>query len=384
MGVYERDSPFWWMALEGTEIRRSTKIPIGAGAAKRESRAEAEAVYRAAMGDLARGTFKLPTKKQARTFRQHAMWYLEHVTVQHRTRARERSAILTLVAHFGDEPLTSLTTPQFEAWKLLRAKQVKQSTVNRELEVLKPLLGSAVPQYLDTNPASAVKKFRLRFPPIAILSVEAEAAILAVCSPAERAFILLGLDALLRLSDVRRLRAEHDKGTYLEIVDPKVEAYKVPVSSRLRAALDALEPKGGYYFPRRYGVRGQGEQPRGNDNWHPISPATAQAIFTAICVRAEVPCGRAAGAITYHSLRHTGATRAARHVKLTVVQRLGGWKSLTQLARYDHPEDPESVRAVEAIAPREQDVNQSTAEHVRSMQTTTEQRPAPTARSYRA
>jgi hypothetical protein len=46
-------------------------------------------------------------------------------------------------------------------------------------------------------------------------------------------------------------------------------------------------------------------------------------------------------------------------VKLTVVQRLGGWKSLEQLARYDHPEDPEMARAVEAIGQREPDVIQT-------------------------
>lgn len=358
MAVYARpDSPFWWMLIEGHDQRLSTKIPIGHGAAKARSRAEAEDIYRAAMGDLARGTFKLPTAKRARSFRQHATWYRTHVTITHRSKARETSAIKHLIAAFGDTPLSDLSTAQIERWKLARANVVKQSTVNRELEVLKPLLGSAVPEYLDANPAGAVKKFRLRFPPIAILTPEAEEAILRVCSPVERAFVLLGLDALLRLSDVRRLRQEHDRGLWLEIVDPKVEAYKVPVSRRLRAALDVLEPKGGYYFPRRYGVRGKGAQARGNTNWHPISATTAHAIFAAICHRADVPSGRTRGGITYHSLRHTGATRAARSVKLTVVQRLGGWKSLTQLARYDHPDDPEIMRAVEAIGAREPHVS---------------------------
>jgi integrase len=339
MAVYQRDSPFWWMLLEGSGHRLSTKVPIGTtAAAKKASRLEAEDIYRAAMGDLARGTFKLPTAKQPRTFRQHATWYRDHVTTTHRSQQRERSAIVGLIRRFGDTPLSDLTTAAIEAWKLARAKVVKQSTVNRELEVLKPLLQSAAPQYLDVNPARAVAKFRLRYPPIALLTPEAEAAILAVASPAERAFVLLGLDALLRLSDVRRLRVEHDHGAYLQIIDPKVEAYKVPVSTRLRAALDALAPKGGYYFPRKYG-----------GTWHAISAVTAHAYFAGLCRRAGVITGRAAGGVTFHGLRHTGATRAARVVKLTVVQRLGGWKNLTQLARYDHPDDPESVRAVEAI-----------------------------------
>src|SRR6476469_2113151 len=161
MGVYERDSPYWWMHLESTDTRRSTKIPIGPAPARKRSREEAETVYRAAMGDLARGTFRLPTQKAARSFRQHAEWYREHVTAGHRSHARERSAIGRLIDVFADTPLMAITTAQIEQWKLGRAKVVKPSTVNRELEVLKPILGSAVPTYLDVNPAAAIRKFRL-------------------------------------------------------------------------------------------------------------------------------------------------------------------------------------------------------------------------------
>jgi integrase len=164
--------------------------------------------------------------------------------------------------------------------------------------------------------------------------------LLAVASPAERAFLLLGLDALLRCGDARRLKVEHDHGSHLELVDPKVEAYKVPVSTRLRAALDALRPVEGFYFPRKH-----------KGAWRAMGHNSAFTLFRDLCVRADIPTGRTAG-ITYHGLRHTGATRAARSVKLTVVQRLGGWKSLTQLARYDHPDDPEIIRAVEAIGAR--------------------------------
>jgi integrase len=342
MGVYARaDSRFWWMWLEGTATRTSTRIPIGSRSARTTSRADAEGIYRAAMGDLARGVFRLPTATKARTFREHAAWYRDAVTATHRSAARERSAITRLIDAFGDTLLSQLQTPEIDRWKLARATRVKQSTVNRELEVLKPLLASAVPEFLLHNPASAVRRFRSRYPPIAILTPDAEDAIFAVVSPAGRAFVLLGLDALLRSSDARRLKVEHDHGAHLVLVDTKVETYKVPVSTRLRAALDVLEPKDGFYFPRKYGGK-----------WAPMNPNTAFLLFRAICDRADVPNGRKAGGVTYHALRHTGATRAAKHVKLTAVQGLGGWKSLTQLERYDHPDDPKLVRGVNAIGSR--------------------------------
>ena len=332
------------MWLEGTKppIRMSTGIPIGTGTARKQSRADAEEVYRAAMGDLARGTFKLPKTKAARTFRAHAEWYRDHVTTHHRGHRRARSIIKALIAVFGDLPLRDLTEARIEEWKTARAKEIQKVSVNRELDVLKPLLRSAVPAYLDVNPAQDVKRFRTRNRPITILSESAEDALLEAAGPAERAMVLLGLDALLRLGDVRTLRAEHDRGTYLDIIDPKTEPYKVPVSRRLRKALDALTPQGGFYFPRRY-----------KEKWAPMGEGTAWQMFRSLCDRALVPAGRDAGGITFHGLRHTGATRATRAVKLTVVQRLGGWKSLKQLARYDHPEDAEIVRAVEAIGSRD-------------------------------
>lgn len=342
MAVYERrDSRFWWMLLEGAGVRKSTGIPKGRGAARTASRQDAEKIYAAAMGDLARGKFLIFKPKPTRTFREHAEWYRDHVSAHHRGHRRERSIIKALIAEFGDCALATLDAERIEEWKTKRTAGHARTSVNRELEVLKPLLKSAIPKYLEHNPADRVSRFATRRAPIAILSESAEDALLAHASPAERAMVLLGLDALLRLGDVRRLKAEHDKGDHLVLVDPKVEEYKVPVSQRLRAALDALTPQGGFYFPRRYGAK-----------WAAMGEGTAWAMFHALCVRANVPTGRKMGGITFHSLRHTGATRAAKHVKLTVVRDLGGWKSLKQLERYDHPDNPELIRAVEAIGSR--------------------------------
>lgn len=340
MGVYRRpDSRYWWIWLDGSTppIRFCSRIVIGSKHAQRESYAEAEDIYRAAMGDLARGVFELPTARPARTFREHAEWYREHITPTHRGHVRERSMIGKLMAYFGDTLLTALDC---EAWKFARAKQVKPSTVNRELDILKAMLRAAVPMYLKTNPATPVKKFRVREVPIRLLSREDETKIAAKATKDEWAFVLLGLDALLRCGDARRLHERDDHGAYLELGDSKVDTYKVPVSKRLRAALNKLTPKEGWYFPRKY-----------RSTWAPMNPNTAFLLFRDLCVRAKVPHGRPNG-VTYHGLRHTGATRAAKVIKLRAVQKLGGWKSLRQLERYDHPDSPELLAGVEAIGSR--------------------------------
>lgn len=249
-----------------------------------------------------------------------------------------------LVEHFGPMRLTQIDSAAIEAWKTARAKQVAKVTVNRELDLLKPCLKKAIPKYLQKNPADGVKRFRIAgLPPVSIIGESAEEALLAVATPEERAFLLLGIDALLRQGDVRRLKVEHDHGTYLDVVDPKTRPYKVPVSTRLRIALDAIRERaitrGGFYFARKYRKR-----------WAPMNLNTAYLLFCDLCERADVPHGRKNGGITFHSTRHTGATRATRAVKLTVVKQLGGWSSLRMLERYDHPDDPELIRAVEAIS----------------------------------
>jgi integrase len=356
-GTRLRDSPFYWMALERERkppIRRSTRVLIDADTAggRRDQRALADEIYRVSMGDLARGTFNLPTTRPRLRFKDHAAWYRDTITKQHRGVVRERSMVNALIRAFQQFWLDEIEESTIEDWKALRAGEVSKQTVNRELIILKPMLDKAVPKYLETNPARKVKPFRVpKFTPVTILNFSAEDAILDVATPEERAFILLGLDALMRLGDVRRFNLAHDHGSVLEVVDPKTGSpYKVPISSRLREALDAIKSqaraRGGFYFGRKYRRR-----------WAPISEGTAFKLFADLCTRAKVPRGRAIRGITYHGLRHTGTTRALKATKATAVMRLGGWSTLRQLVRYDHPDDPDLIRGVEAIGTRPQSRN---------------------------
>src|SRR4051812_44248372 len=162
------------MHLERADIRLSTGIPKGSKHARTQSRQDAEAIYRAAMGDLARGTFKIPTKKSPRTFREQAIWYCDQVAKHHRGGRREVSIIKALIEAFGDERLAAIDAHRIQEWKTTRAATHAKSSVNRELDVLKPLLRSAVPKYLERNPADGVSRFTVRQPPIAILSESAE------------------------------------------------------------------------------------------------------------------------------------------------------------------------------------------------------------------
>jgi integrase len=330
MGVVtRRDSPYYWLNLERAglpPLRESTKL-LARGLPEpqlRENRRLAQAIYAARMGDLARTRHKLPIPLQRATFATFATWYLKHVTPTKRTAARERSAIKRLVAILGRRPLDAIDKDAALEYRTARKRQkVKPGTINREVDVLKSMLTSAVPKYLEANPLAGLKRLRARAAPPRLLTREEEAQLLAVLPAEDGALLICALDTCLRLSDVVNLRRDQDRQTTLVIPDPKGEPYKVPISARLRAALDALPVRGRYFFAQHH--RGRGARAAQN---------SAIRMFAKACQAADVPHGRPAG-VTFHCLRHTAATRALdAGATLRELMELGGWRDLKSVLRY--------------------------------------------------
>jgi hypothetical protein len=203
------------------------------------------------MGDLARCRFNIPTVTPTITFAQYRAWYLEHISSQKRSRDREASALGRLGQFWDGFALEEITREDAHEWRAMRRRQVMPSTVNRELALLKYLMGTAVPKYLDDNPLTAVRRLHAPEPDVCTLSHAEEARLLANATDEERALIVCALDTLRRLSNVAALMRAQDHGTYITVLNPKAgTGYKVPVSKRLRVALDALPKKGTDYFTR--------------------------------------------------------------------------------------------------------------------------------------
>jgi integrase len=358
MGVYTRqDSPWYWLWLERPgrpALREKTRIPVHAPTAlqRKTQRAQAEDAYRARMGELARAGYDLPTALPARTFAALADWYETHVTAHKRGAAREREILQQLRKHFGPLQLADLTLAHVREWMTARraekvprsSRTVSVATVNRELDVLKHVLGSAVPTYLDANPLIGLKRLRAPLEPMRVLAHDEERRLLAAVHDArDRALLVAGLDTIARLGSLLALEWRDDHGDHLEFRNPKAgPSYRVPVSARLRAALDALpvDERGRYIFAHRRTTK----DPEGWRN-------AVKLMLRRACARAGIPYGRARGGITFHALRHTGATRMiAAGVDLRTVQELGGWSSLRQLARYAHPTADAKRRAVETVS----------------------------------
>lgn len=348
MAVYERtDSPFFWMTLERPgqrPLRRSTGIPRQAATTTeaKEARQRAEQVYRAAMGDLARRRFNLPIERPQITFRAYRDWYADHVSVHKRGAARERSMLKQLGLHLDRFRIDQITREVALEWRTRRRKTVSAATTNREQELLVHMLGVAVPTYLDANPLKGMARLRTATRDVRILSREEEVRLLQQLAPADQALVVCALDTLARLSDVVTLRRDQDYGAYISLPDPKVKAYKVPVSSRLRVRLDALADAGPLYFAHHH----QGKGPRS-------AQQSVIRMFEKACAAADIPLGRAEGGVSFHVLRHTGASRMLEAgVDVKTVMLIGGWKNLKVMERYLHPGDAQMRRAVDAIGSR--------------------------------
>lgn len=133
-----------------------------------------------------------------------------------------------------------------------------------------------------------------------------------------------------------------DHGTHLTVLRPKGQKttyYKVPVSARLRVALDALpQPHTGPVFPSVQVPRPDRRR------------LLVEEMFARRCRAVDIPFGRAVGGLTFHALRHTGASRMLnRGVDLKTVAEIGNWKNLAVLQRYLHPLGEARQAAVDAV-----------------------------------
>lgn len=355
MGVYKRpDSPFWWVLIErpgSRAVRFSTGIPIDGGSLglTKSNRLQAQETYATQKSDLARRRFSLPGATAARSFTDHREWYAEHVSSTKRGYRRERSMLKQLGAFFDAYDLAAIDQELAREWRTHRLKVVSASTVRREEEILKHLLTTAVPKYLEHSPLKGLKGLRVAATDTRVLTTDEETRLLKALTTAEdRALVIGALDTLLRLSNIAQLTRRQDHGTYL-FSDTKVGSVKIPISDRLRTKLDALKVTSGPYFP----------------SYQANTNNTVTRMFMEACARAKVATGRKTGGISFHCLRHTGATRMlAAGTDVKTVMEIGGWKNLKVMERYLHPTTAQKQAAVNTIGAPRKNSRRSRDNHV--------------------
>lgn len=344
MALYKRkDSPFWWASLEGTSTCFSTGVPVNGGSPvqDRENKRQAETIYSARKTALAMRAEGLHAEKPPCSYKAFSAWFEQHEVAHHRGAEKERSMLRQLLAYFGSDALSEIDADAVKEWMTVRKKQVQPATVNRELDVLKRLLRAAVPKYLDASPIAGLRRFRLEETEPRVLTPDEEDRLLRIAAPVDKALVIMALDTLLRLSSCLTLRWEQVKFEDGVIVplNAKVKTDNAPITRRLALALKALSPQPlGYVF----------------ETFHRAGKTAAKNLairrFDALCRQAEIPHGRDIGGVTFHCLRHTGATRALqRGASVRTVMKLGGWKDERSVMRYVHAADADVRAAAESI-----------------------------------
>lgn len=344
MGVYPRkDSPYWWITVTRPGQRplvENTRIPrVGATAQQtKQLRRDAEEAYLARAAQLARARYELPVEKPRITLAEYLLWYDAHRTARKRGAEQERFRLALLKRHLGSKGLHEIDAAVADAYRTLRLATVKSPTVNREITVLRAVLASAVPKYLDASPLAKFKKLEEGNYEGRPITEAEEARLLAVLKPADAAMYLLGRDSLMRLSDILDFEWVRVRDGYGVLLDPKNgQLLPVPFSTRTQEALAALPHTGAYLFPDRR---------RGTENER---RSRIRKMLEWACKKAGIPYGRYTG-ITWHTAtRHTGATRLSEAgYNAFVIQGVGGWKSAAMVKRYSHL-DALKAEAVEAI-----------------------------------
>jgi integrase len=163
----------------------------------------------------------------------------------------------------------------------------------------------------------------------------------------------MGLDTLVRMGDILDFLREDDRGRTAYIRDPKdptqAEPFEVPISKRLRVALDAVpKTESPYYFPRRR----QAATEEGRR-------MVLRSALKRACEAARLAYGRKRGGITFHwGTRRTGASRMIqRKVDIKTVQAIGHWKHPdVVLEIYAETTTAAMRRAVELIGPHSQSI----------------------------
>jgi len=273
-------------------------------------------------------------KPKAIKLSEHVKTYADWAEKTNRSALRKDRRVLTqFVATIGDRFLDEITAFHVERWKTLRAKDVAQSSVNRELNVIRGCLSRAVEWgRLIVSPMKSVKPYRVDNVRMRVLSSDEIRLLLDSCPPALALIARTTLESLPRLSEVLNLRVEDLGPDYVTIVQTKNgKTRRVPLTPELRAELVAHAHKSGYVF-------GQGTNGK---------PPRQEAISVAF---GRLMRSVGLDGVTHHVLRHTGASAmVAAGISLRVVQDIGGWSTLRMLERYAHPSGAEMSRAVRVL-----------------------------------
>ena len=337
------DHPYWYrFRLHGEECRRSTR------SANQTQAQRIAAVRQAAVLEGREGI----RRDRGVKLSEHIKAYVAYTKKTNRTSYKDADVLARFLEVVSDRRLKEISPFHLEKWKSSRAKDVSQSTVNRELNIVRGCFSRAVEwDRLGKSPARSVKPYRVDNVRLRLLTdvevtrlLSDEATDKAFTTAAEKktrtglspAFVpdlrLMArttLVTLMRLSEVLALRRDDIGLREIVVVNSKSgKSRKVPVPADLRTLLLERCHTSGSIFGR-------------GDDGVPPTAATVSVAFARWAKLLKL------SDVSHHTCRHTGASNMLRDgASPRAVQLIGGWTSLRMVERYCHVTDEELHKAV--------------------------------------
>jgi integrase len=270
---------------------------------------------------------------QIPTLNEFSVEYLKHgrEVVKKRSWYRDEYGLSHFLELFGDRKLSEITPKDIDDYKQARLKRVAPATVNRELQIIRPLFNLAKrwKRFFGENPVSEAKLISVNNQKERILTPEEEEKLLALSNPYLRPILITALHTGMRKSEILTLKwtnVDLDNSIItLEHTNTKSKkTRRIPINSVLRRLL--LEQKlksGGSEFVF---LSQDGKPYKRHDS--------LKGAFERLCKRAGI------SGLRFHDLRHTAATRMIESgANIAAVSRILGHSDIKTTMRYTHPDN---------------------------------------------
>lgn len=325
MSLYRRGRT--WYAdfyADGKRIQESTGTV---------NRREAEKHLALRLSEVQRGVFIKPVHVPL-----SELWerYIAYAKTHKRSWKRDEQMYANLSRFFGPVHLNAITPLRVEEFQQHRVREVAAATVNRELALLKHMLNLAERWNFrqGQNPVRLVKFLPENNLQFQTLSEEAERAMLACCPSYLQDMIVFGLNTGLRAGDIFDLKWEEvdlEQRKLNVMVQKTQRPLAIPLNDAAYGILEAWlgMRKGPYVFYNQMT----------GDRFRDL-----KAGFKLACQQSGVE------GITWHTLRHTFASRLLRNGSdIVTVKELLGHSTVVVTMRYAHTNDEAKSRAVKAL-----------------------------------
>lgn len=259
----------------------------------------------------------------------------------------DRTSLKHLKPYFKNKYLAAIGPELVEGYKamrkgeLYRKKPVAPASINRELALLKTIMGKAVEwKRIAVNPIAgkAVKKFREEEQEMRFLTTEEAQRLVNAASGPLKSFLIVALNTGMRRNEILSLRWENlDIAQGEIIVRPEVSKSKkrrvVPMNGEVAAALLGIEKRGPFVFYNADTKRNI------KDIKGPFRTAKTNAKIM--------------GRLRVHDLRHTAASWMVQDgTDIMTIKEILGHASVVTTQRYCHPTRESKINAVTKLSRR--------------------------------